>query len=123
MRPKLVDMNGDGIPEVVVSDNAFYHWPIGSDGDPMPEVILRWRQDKDRPANDLMLKAAPTSAELSRLAREIRESLERNLERGEPPPGIWTDTLALLYSGHEKLGWQFLEEAWRPGFPGADGIE
>src|SRR5262249_10088530 len=40
--PELRDLDGDGIPELIVSDNAFYHWPVCMDGEPMPTVVLGW---------------------------------------------------------------------------------
>ncbi|MEO8425524.1 MAG: hypothetical protein ABI651_00280 [Verrucomicrobiota bacterium] len=116
--PKLQDLDGDGIPEVIASDNAFYHWPICIDGEPIPEVILRWRNDKYVAAKDLMFKPAPGPEELDARAVQIRASPEWNWESGWPPEALWTNALALIYSGHEALGWKFVEAAWKPGFPG-----
>jgi hypothetical protein len=116
--PELRDLDGDGIPEVIVSDNAFYHWPVCRDGEPMPEVILRWRNGKYVVARDLMFKPVPAKEELEAKAAVIRSSSKWDAESGSVPPELWTNGLALLYSGHESLGWEFVETAWKPGFPG-----
>jgi hypothetical protein len=113
--PRLKDLDGDGIPEVIASDNAFYHWPVCMDGEPMPEVILRWRDGKYVAAKDLMFKPAPTQDELSAKAAQIRTSPE--WESGWAPEALWTNAIALMYEGHEDLGRKFVEGAWKPGFP------
>ncbi len=115
--PKLQDLDGDGIPELIVSDNAFYHWG-GHDGDTMPEVILRWRNGKYVAAKDLMYKPAPATKELEATAAVIRSSPAWNAEFAPVPQELWTNAIALMYSGHEKLGWEFVDKAWQPGFPG-----
>jgi len=114
--PTLKDLDGDGIPELIVSDNEFYHWPVCMDGEPMPEVILRWRDGKYVAAKDLMRKPAPTPDELRAKAEELRASPA--WDSGSVPEGVWTNALALMYEGHEALGWAFVESAWKPGFPG-----
>ncbi len=114
--PTLKDLDGDGIPELIVSDNEFYHWPVCMDGEPMPEVVLRWREGKYVAAKDLMRKPAPSSEELKAKAKELRASPAWG--SGSAPGGVWTNALALMYEGHEALGWAFVEAAWKPGFPG-----
>lgn len=116
--PELKDLDGDGIPELIVSDNAFYHWPICMDGEPMPEVILRWQNGRYLPAADLMAKPAPRQAKLEALAASIREGSEWDVNSCYVPEALWTNAVALMYSGHEQLGWKFVDLAWRAGFPG-----
>jgi hypothetical protein len=118
--PKLKDLDGDGIPEVIASDDEFYHWPVCRDGEPMPEVILRWRDGKYVAAKDLMFKPAPTSNELSAKAAQIRASPE--WESNSAPEALWTNAVALMYGGHEALGWDFVEAAWKPGFPDKEDL-
>jgi hypothetical protein len=116
--PELKDLDGDGIPELIVSDNAFYHWPICMDGEPLPEVILRWRNGGYIPAADLMAKPAPTHAKLEELAASIRQSAEWDANSCSVPEVLWTNAVALMYSGQEQLGWKFVDLAWKAGFPG-----
>ena len=116
--PDLRDLDGDGIPELIVSDEAFYHWPICRDGEPMPEVILRWQNGKYVAAKDLMDKPAPAAEELEAMAAVIRSSPAWDAESWQAPPELWTNAIALMYSGHESLGWRFVDNAWQPGFAG-----
>ncbi|MEO7300132.1 MAG: hypothetical protein ABI042_16330 [Verrucomicrobiota bacterium] len=115
--PKLKDLDGDGIPELTVSDDAFYHWPVCRDGEPMPEVILRWRNSKYVAAKSLMFKPAPPPDEIKTLAAQIQSSPEWDRNSGAVPKALWTNAMALIYSGHEVLAWKFVEAAWKPGFP------
>ena len=119
--PELKDLDGDGIPELIASDDAFYHWPVCRDGEPIPEVILRWRNGKYVAARDLMCKPASTKEELEVMATAVRSSSKWNAEFGWVPSELWTNAIALMYSGHENLGWKFVDRAWQPGFPGEDG--
>ncbi len=116
--PKLQDLDGDGIPELIASDDAFYHWPVCRDGEPIPEVILRWRNGKYVVARDLMYKPAPAEEELEALATVIRSSSDWDAESWWVPPELWTNTIALMHSGHESLGWEFVDSAWQAGFAG-----
>ncbi len=118
--PRLKDLDGDGIPEVTASDDEFYHWPVCMDGEPIPEVILRWRDGKYVAAKDLMLKPAPTLDELHALAAQLQASPD--WESGSVPEALWTNALALIYGGHEALGWKFVEAAWKPGFPDKEDL-
>ena len=36
------------------------------------------------------------------------------------PSELWTNAIALLYSGRERLGWEFVDKAWPPGFADKD---
>jgi hypothetical protein len=116
--PELKDLDGDGIPEVIASDDAFYHWPVCRDGEPIPEVILRWRKGKYVAAMDLMYKPAPPKEELEAMAAAIGSSPEWDAESGWVPPALWTNAISLMYGGHESLGWELVDKAWQPGFPG-----
>lgn len=115
--PELQDLDGDGFPELIVSDDAFYHWPVCMDGEPIPEVVLRWRDGRFAPAADLMRRPAPSLAELESLAAQVRTSPEWNTETGWVPEALWTNAVALLYAGHEDLSSRFVDLAWKQGFP------
>jgi hypothetical protein len=115
--PELRDLDGDGVPELMVSDNAFYHWPVCMDGEPLPAVALRWRAENYTPAGDLMVKDSPSQEALETLALSIRNSHDWNAESCQVPEALWTNAVALMYGGHEDLGWRFIEMAWKPGFP------
>jgi hypothetical protein len=115
--PELKDLDSDGIPELIVSDNAFYHWPICMDGEPMPEVVLRWKSGHYLPAPELMAKPAPSRPNLEALAAAVRDSSGWDTASCSAPEALWTNAVSLMYSGHEQLAWEFIDQAWKPGFP------
>ena len=117
--PVFRDYDGDGLAEVLLSDDTFYHWPRCMDGEPMPNIILRWRNGAYEAAPDLMGKICPDLADLPRRAEEIRQSPDwpTETEATPDPDGLFATAVQLMYCGHEELGWRFLKDAWKPEFP------
>ncbi len=66
-----------------------------------------------------MYKSAPAIEELEAKA-VIRSSPAWNTEYAKVPSELWTNAIALLYSGRERLGWEFVDKAWPPGFADKD---
>jgi hypothetical protein len=119
--PELQDLDNDGRPEVIVNDNAFYHRPICRDGTPMPKVILRWHNGKYVPADALMKRATTSTSELAAKAALIRTGPDEDATTGR----IWVEEMLvtlfdLFYSDQEKAGWNFLDDAWKPGVEGKE---
>ena len=108
--PEFRDVDGNGIPEVTASDDAFYHFPAPPrDGRPMPALILRWRNGQYVAARDLMAKAPPAKDELE--ARALRRrSVSDPEEFADIQDEFSATVLNLLYSGHECLAWQFIDD-------------
>ena len=119
LRPELIDLDGDEMPEVITADNAFYHWPSGIDGEPMPKVILQWRDGGYHVAKKLMARPAPSTEELETKARIIRSSpeWEGSLSWTSIPVELFPTALDLMYSGHEELGWKLIQSAWNDKNP------
>ena len=106
--PEFRDVDSNGIPEIIASDNAFYHFPTPADGQPMPTLILRWQNGQYVPAKDLMAKAPPAEDELqARAAR--RRSVSDPEEFADISDEFSATVLDLLYSGHECLAWEFID--------------
>lgn len=112
--PELIDLDGDEIPEVITAGVVFYHFPSGSEGELVPKVIWQWRDGRYHAAKRLMAKPAPSAEELEAKARFIRESpeWESSPSGSYIPAELFATALDLMYSGHEELGWQFIERAW-----------
>ncbi len=106
--PEFRDVDGDGIPEVTASDNAFYHFPNPDDGQPMPTLILQWRNGQYVAAKDLMAKAPPAKEELEATAARWRSASDPE-EVAEASDKFSATVLDLLYSGNECLAWQFID--------------
>ena len=113
------DLDGDGTAEVKMGDYTFDYWPSCHAGAPVPMVVLRWSGKDYRVAADLMLRPAPPRDQLSSLAASVRRRPEwgQEYDRVAIPPRLFSIALDLMYTGHEALGWQFIQEAWPPRFP------
>ena len=125
--PRFVDLDGDGRPEIIINDWSYAFWPEDLAHAYAPEVILKWRNGRYVIAEELMHKPAPTDRKLKAMAKAVREQWAQNAEgqghKTEPygryliPPDLYRIALDLMYSGHEKLGWQFIDMAWAPQYP------
>jgi hypothetical protein len=109
-----------------LSEQAFAYWSIAFAGSPMPTVVYEFnKQDELVPRFDLMKKPAPSLASLSRKAARYRAKMDLkpftspddNFNEMEP---FWGDMLDLIYSGHEKLAWQFFDMVWPIKKPGKE---
>jgi len=119
--PCFRDVDGDGLPEVIIRDWAYAYWP-GSFGDsPAPQVILKWRNGKYGAAAELMRAPAPTGRKLASMAKQIRDEwcveTSNKYNRGLIPQSLFQTALDLMYKGHEALGWRFIAMAWNPKYP------
>lgn len=108
----FADLDGDGILEYTTDDWTFAYWHVPYVASPSPNVILRFRGDRYVVAGDLMRRPPPPPAELAAAAEALHEPLR--LAPGDPPVELWSRMLDLMYTGHERLAWEFFEQAW-PG--------
>jgi hypothetical protein len=61
-----------------------------------------------------MQRPAPAQRELTDLAQKLRREKSWAEQPPAIPPELYVTALDLMYSGHEMLGWQFINEAWSP---------
>ncbi|MCA9311343.1 MAG: hypothetical protein KDA21_09070, partial [Phycisphaerales bacterium] len=101
-RGRWRDVDGDALPEFVVGDDSFsYRWTSGAES-PYPLVILRWRDDHYEAAIDLMRAPAPTRGQIEEwLVAAPTDGIGLTIQRA----------LAMVYTGHADLGWDFLGRA------------
>ena len=98
------DVNGDGVFELTGDDWAFYSWYAS------PRIILRNHNGEFRVAPELMRRPAPTPAELSVKATELRKA---KVYAGSPvAPEVSRYMLDLIYSGNGESAWSFLDRVW-----------
>jgi hypothetical protein len=125
--PRFVDLDSDGRPEIIINDWSYAFWPEDLAHAYAPKVVLKWRNGRYTIAEELMHKPAPTDRKLKAMAKEVREEWLPNpegqghaavpYERAMIPSDLYQIALDLMYSGHEKLGWQFINMAWSPQYP------
>jgi hypothetical protein len=108
----FADLDGDGILEYTTDDWTFAYWHVPYVASPSPSVILRFKDDRYAVAGDLMRKPAPPPADLAAAAAALHEPLR--LAPADPPVELWSRMLDLMYTGHERLAWEFFDQAW-PG--------
>jgi hypothetical protein len=109
------DLDRDGAMEARVGDWRFAYWrEYAFVETQVPEVILRFTPQGYRPACDLMATPPPDSAALSDKARELSDGWTA----GDPPPELWGYAVELVYQGHARRAWRFLDLAWPPSIPG-----
>lgn len=114
----LEDVDGDGLFEVNLRDDAFSFWENDwGNGPTPPTVILRYDppQDKYALAEELMYRSAPTEEMLQVSIANIRKA-ENEYAKDAPPLILWEKMLDLIYSGHEDVAWRVYDEAWQPRF-------
>lgn len=114
---ELLDVDGDGVPEIRVGDWRFAYWrdyPFSES--PYFEVILRFQGNGYRVACDLMRENPPSEAVLAARARETT----RGWTRGDPPADFWAFAVQLIYSGNADLAWRWLDSSWPRSIPGKE---
>lgn len=106
---ELKDVDGDAIPEIVVSDNTFaYRWTCGACS-PYPKVILTYGAGGYHFAPELMRRAAPSLDGLEQTIHELAQVPDSCQGVHESLLRIMLD---LIYSGQEPTAWALLA---RPG--------
>lgn len=120
--PDFADMDGDSVPELLLYDWSYSYWPGSFADSPSPRVILRWTKNGYIVAADLISSPAPSMQELEDKAAKIRETKgwpgpHSEYDHGYIPKELFWNALDLMYTGHEDLGWKFIEMAWTEKSP------
>jgi len=120
------DIDGDGIPEIKMSDWSYAYVFGCFASSPAPDVILRYTNGRYEIAPDLMQTPAPDAAELRQMADEIKTNCAQMVEAGElssewaADSGLWQHMLDLIYAGHEDEARRLFDMAWPKEAEGKD---
>jgi hypothetical protein len=115
------DADGDGRWELTAYDWTFAYWNASFAFSAAPEIVLRLEQGKFRLAADRMRKPPPSPEEMAPLLAQARAD-----ENWGSPEEIPQDLLLphvlldLIYGGHAKEAWPFLQQAWPAGRRGRE---
>jgi|GEM_PF-1850199 len=128
----FIDLDGDGIDEFETHDwSLAYELTCFACLD-YPRIVLRFETGEYRVCAELMRRPAPTDSERAATAASIRADIQEVLlaPRGTHPTPvvmparvrdrIWSEMLKLIYTGHARLAFAFLDDAWPVGIPDRD---
>ncbi|MGD9685816.1 MAG: hypothetical protein AB7U43_02455 [Desulfobacter sp.] len=104
----------------VTNDYTFTYKLTSFAGSPAPEVILRFSNGKYRLADDLMRKPPLSRKKLREIAQAVQSDEQWENSENLPLPAsiwstptlLWSTMLDLIYTGNEKVAWDFFEKAW-----------
>ena len=133
------ELVGPGL-ELEAWDSNFAYWGSSWAESPRPRIVLRFKDGRYRLAGDLMRKPPPEPSDLEKAAAAVRESdrwfisqpahpwyrlpgmRERlwlgSWKRVGVPIDLWREMLDLIYTGNDDAALEFLNMAWKPGYPG-----
>lgn len=110
--------------QVQLYDWTFANWHSDFADSPAPKVILEYQHGAYQVAPDLMRTPTVDMKDLAAKAESIRTDSKRLPAGSWPdadlPPQLWGTMLDLIYSGHSKDAWQFLETVWPKQIRGRD---
>lgn len=120
---RFLNLDDDPALEVVLSDTGFVYWYAPFAAMPSPRVALKFRNGRYRFAPELTRRPAIPEAVLRRQAQALRTSDWWGTSDLHPYDfNLWDIMLELIYTGHYDRARQFLDEGWRPDFPGKEKI-
>jgi hypothetical protein len=139
---RFKDIDRDGEIEFYVHDLAFDYWHSNLSDSPKPMVVYEYSDGKYALDMEGMRKRAPDSDGIQEKIDAINARIEYILsgrkEKGKQdeidevyysawikgdtiiPSETWSYMLELIYGGHYKLAWEFLDQAWPKDKPGKE---
>ena len=106
---------GPGL-QVQIYDWTFANWHSDFADSPAPKVILEYTDGTYRISPSLMRTRQVDLKRLDAKVETIRREAERLRDGSWPEADVssalWGTMLDLIYTGHERRAWQFLDEAW-----------
>jgi hypothetical protein len=116
------DVDGDGIPEVLLGDWGYAYVFTSYASSPVPEKILRYQDGQYVAAPTLLFTEPPTEEEYAAVIQEIADAhTETNAEYAVHSPAewggpvqLWDEMLELTYKGHLDLATNLFERCWQP---------
>lgn len=125
---QFIDIDHDGVCEVISSDPSFFGWKTSNAGSPMPMVVLRLDHKRFKLATTLMTTNPPSESRQQEILNSWRKictislaSSNATSEKLKPSqmtfkvaPVVWRDMLNLIYSGNSGIAFKLLNKFWSP---------
>jgi hypothetical protein len=125
---QFIDIDHDGVCEVISSDPTFFGWKTSNAYSPMPIVVLKLHHKRFELATTLMRTNAPAESRQQEILNFWRKNCPLTLAYSKPTsiklepsqmsfklaPVVWSDMLKLIYSGNSDIAFSLLEKFWNP---------
>jgi hypothetical protein len=110
--PEIVDLDHDGIPEVMVTDDflayRFSSFAYSAKGD----VVLKYTNGHYSVAPEFMKKPAPSREKLNAKVLAWRKLLRKQNSPDWPPPSMIQYITDLIYTGNKKVAFDLVDRIW-----------
>lgn len=117
-QPLLKDLNGDGIPEVEITDDFLAYQFSSFAYSATAEVVLEYRNGTYEVMAEFMRKPAPDFEFLSRDILSWQKEFSHNQSGDYPPPKFIQAVTDLYYTGNKNLALEVIERSWPTSIPG-----
>lgn len=115
---QMIDINGDGVPEIHVVDTSFIYWDATPIDRWAPEVVLKYEDGRYKVATEYMRRPPYFQTTLESKAYSVRrDDVWQWFNEGVhliffPPPELIGTTLELIYGGNLEQAVEFIDRAW-----------
>jgi hypothetical protein len=106
---KPVDVDGDGIAELMTGDDVWAYWNTSYAGSPRPDVILAWDGTTWSFSGVLNRRRPPPPLELDNVEARLKPLLNAGLWGGSE---LWMQMLELIYHGNADRAYELLVNVW-----------
>ncbi|SDF91051.1 hypothetical protein [Terriglobus roseus] len=112
------ERGGNGFYRFHAQDWSLAYWPSSFAGSPSASVILRYTSRGYHLDLDAMRAPMPSEQDVEKARTDAKE-LFANF--GASESGIfWYWVMQWIYSGHDDLAWNFVDEQWPANVPGKE---
>lgn len=120
---KFVDVDHDGVCEILVRDTTFFGWKTCNACSPMPLVVLKMQAGKPRMMTSIMKTQPPSREKQKQMFKSWKQTSEdwdadhSKIKKDDKntlyfPPKAWGNMFELILSGNSKLAFNMLKEYW-----------
>jgi hypothetical protein len=110
--------------QVQIYDWTFANWHSAFADSPAPKVILQYTDGTYRVSPRLMRTPQVNLKELDARLQKIKSDAQTSHDSSWPYADVssrlWGTMLDLIYSGHRRRAWQFLDEVWPQNIGGKE---
>ena len=114
---EIVDLNHDGIPEIRLTDDFLAYWFSSFAYSAQASVVLKYVNGHYTVAPEFMKRPARLESFNADIP-QWRKLLREHRDPDWPPPPFIQAMTDLIFTGHENLAYQLVDQVWQSGVPG-----